>query len=165
MTSGRDLHMTRPASRRRHIAALDNPVNGRMLPSLAVIEELVRRGHQVTYVTSAEVAARLTLLDAVTDSWSAVGILDDSTDPVACVRGYFGADRPDLLVYRTNTCLTAQRLLTGWDMPAFHLTDRYPGKSCPGSVDPLDLGLDDFLARHRLCAVPHERSRGPCAFQ
>lgn len=142
--------------RGKHIAILDNPLNGRTLPTLAVVEEFVRLGFRVTYVTSAEIASRLALLDPAIDSWSAVGFLDDSVEPAATVRGYFHEDRPDLMVYRTNTYATAARLLAGWALPAVHLTARTYAGDCSNFGEPLGGHVRQFLARHGLSLVPHD---------
>lgn len=147
--------MIRKICRGKHIAILDNPVNGRTLPTLAVVEEFVRLGFRVTYVTSAEIASRLALLDPTIDSWSAVGFLDDSVEPAATVRGYFHEDRPDLMVYRTNTYATAARLLANWELPAVHLTAGTCAGDCSGFGDSLDGHFCEFLARHGLSLAPH----------
>src|SRR5687767_4817738 len=89
----------KPETRRRHVAIFANPCQGRSLPALAVIEELVRRGYRVTYATSSEVAARLALTEATDGDWDVVGFLDDSVSPISLARGYFADDLPDLVVY------------------------------------------------------------------
>jgi hypothetical protein len=147
--------MVRQVCRGKHIAVLDNPVNGRTLPTLAVVEEFVRLGFRVTYVTSAEIASRLSLLEPATESWCAVGFLDDSVEPAATVRGYFHEDRPDLMVYRTNTHATATRLLADWQVPAAHLIARAGTGQGPSFGELLDDHVGDFLARHGLSLAPH----------
>ncbi|SES37271.1 hypothetical protein [Lentzea albida] len=142
--------------RGKHIAVLDNPVNGRTLPTLAVVEEFVRLGFRVTYVTSAEVASRLALLDPDRDSWCAVGFLDDSVEPVATVRGYFHEDRPDLVVYCTNTCATAERLLVNWRVPAAHLISGVHERQVSAFGNSLHAHVREFLARHGLHWAPHD---------
>lgn len=147
--------MVRQIRRGEHIAILDNPTNGRILPTLAVVEEFVRLGFRVTYVTSTEIASRLALLDPDRESWCAVGFLDDSVEPAATVRGYFDEDQPDLMVYCTNTCATAERLLVNWRVPAAHLTAGVHDGQGSTSGDSLHAHVREFLARHGLSWSPH----------
>ncbi|USX53987.1 hypothetical protein [Lentzea sp. HUAS12] len=148
--------MVRQIRRGKHIAILDNPANGWTLPTLAVVEEFVRLGFRVTYVTSAEVASRLALLDPDRDSWCAVGFLDDSVEPAATVRGYFHEDRPDIMVYCTNTCATAERVLANWRVPAAHLiAGVHEGQSSAFGTS-LYAHVREFLARHGLHWASHD---------
>lgn len=149
---GRYLWMAERTPGRQQIAVLDNPENGQTLPALAVVEEFVRRGNHVTYVTTSEIAARLSLLGATGEAWSVVGLLDDSMEPAASLRGYFLDDRPDLIVYFANASTTAGMLLSGWRVEAFQLADATFGHDDPGPDAPLG---DDFLAGMRLSLVPH----------
>ena len=147
--------MIRQICRGEHIAILDNPADGRPLPTLAVAEEFVRLGYRVTYVTTASIASALTLLGPAVDSWCAVGFLDDSTDPAATLRGYFHEDMPDLMVYRTNTSVLAARLLATWPVPA---AQRSVGDSAGPALNvekALAHHVCHFLSLHGLALVPH----------
>lgn len=147
--------MIRQICRGEHIAILDNPADGRPLPTLAVAEEFVRLGYRVTYVTSASIASALTLLGPAMDSWCAVGFLDDSAEPAATLRGYFDEDQPDLMVYRTNASAVAARLLANWQVPAAHLIVGGHGGHALNFGDSLDDHVCHFLALHGLALVPH----------
>ncbi|GAA2840321.1 glycosyltransferase [Kitasatospora sp. CM 4170] len=106
--------MTRSA----HIAVVSIPAHGHVNPSLAVITELVARGHRVSYVNDPSFAAAVestgatlvpypTALPLEDDSqvWlqDPVGIqnlfLDDAVAMTPVVRKLFAEDRPDLLLY------------------------------------------------------------------
>ncbi|MDO0909729.1 hypothetical protein QQM39_02290 [Streptomyces sp. DT2A-34] len=84
---------------RRHVAVFSDPEHGQELSMLALIEELVRRGHRVTWATGSELAARLAISGATEDGWDVVGFLDDSSSPVDVARGYFADDLPDVVIY------------------------------------------------------------------
>ncbi|USX56249.1 hypothetical protein [Lentzea sp. HUAS12] len=147
--------MARQTWHSKHIAILDNPENGQPLPALAVIEEFIRLGFRVTYVTSAEIASRLALLDTDGDSWHAVGVLDDSTEPASTIRGYFHDDEPDLMVYCTNTSAVAKRLLAEWQVPAAHMISGVHAWQWSSNENPLFTHVQGFLAHHGLSWVPH----------
>ncbi|MFJ3791908.1 macrolide family glycosyltransferase [Kitasatospora sp. NPDC090091] len=109
-----EVRMTRPA----HIAMVSIPAHGHVNPSLAVITELVARGHRVSYVNDPSFAAAVgstgatlvpypTVLPLGGDSqvWlqDPVAIqelfLDDAVAMAPVVRKLFAEDRPDLLLY------------------------------------------------------------------
>src|SRR5690242_227302 len=110
----------------RHIAFVNAPTVGEVYPTLPIVAELVRRGHRVSYAT---VAARAQAVGAagarvVAYTSSLPGESDrglrrpDRADYIATVRaGFLGEaratlpqlapylrdDRPDLLVYGTQS--------------------------------------------------------------
>ncbi|MFG3055552.1 macrolide family glycosyltransferase [Kitasatospora sp. NPDC048239] len=105
---------TRPA----HIAMVSIPAHGHVNPSLAVIAELVARGHRVSYVNDASFAATVEKAGAKAVPYTSVLPLADDPggwpdDPVAiqdvflddalamtpAVQGLFAEDRPDLVLY------------------------------------------------------------------
>ncbi|GLY52966.1 hypothetical protein [Lentzea sp. NBRC 102530] len=121
---------------RRHVAIFANPAQGQALPALAVIEELVRRGYRVTYATSSEVAARLSLSEATGGRWDVVGFLDDSAAPISLARGYFAGDLPDHVVYE-STAVEVARAAAGT-------------RDGPPADDFVDTAFGEFLTRFGL---------------
>lgn len=144
--------MSEASTQRRHVAIFVNPEQAQALPALAVVEELVERGFRVTYVTSTELAARLALSGAVGEHWDVVGCLDDSSDPVAVVFGYFADDLPDTIVHDDSarsvarTCARGWGLLTGANRDARLFDDEF----------------DQFVSKFGFVVVP-EQLREPSA--
>ncbi|MFC0543011.1 macrolide family glycosyltransferase [Kutzneria chonburiensis] len=109
-----------------HIAFITAPASGHVLPTLPLVQELTRRGHRVTYATSADFA------DMVAASGAQLFALDWSPGKVAASKGgqttaeladmllasirstervlpaaheHFAADRPDVIVHDAITVL------------------------------------------------------------
>jgi len=109
-----------------HIAIFANPERGRGSCAVEVIEELVRRGHRVTYITGADVAYNLTLAGVVGPSWFVVGCLDDSSAPAAVARGFMEEDQPQLVVYDASARATARGFAGGWGLPSVCVAVDHP---------------------------------------
>src|SRR5262245_58229752 len=98
-----------------HILVLDIPSNGHVLPKVALVDELVRRGHRVTYVVAERLADRVRRFGAEVVTYPSLdplaSLADD--DPAAATRAFFrenlailraarehfGDDRPDVVAY------------------------------------------------------------------
>jgi MGT family glycosyltransferase len=109
-----------------HIAFITAPASGHVLPTLPLVQELTRRGHRVSYATSADFAdlvaasgAQLFALDwspgkvlaskggQTTDELAAMLLASiRSTERVlAAAHEHFAADRPDVIVHDAITVL------------------------------------------------------------
>jgi dTDP-L-oleandrosyltransferase len=104
---------------KRHIAFLNIPAAGHITPTLGVVEELVKRGHKVSYLaadgfaeriasTGAEVIPYTTTLDPRTiaptgaEDWLArvlLGAVREAAATAPSLEAHFGDDLPDCLVY------------------------------------------------------------------
>ncbi|MGH3429592.1 MAG: macrolide family glycosyltransferase [Mycobacteriales bacterium] len=134
-----------------HIAFLPIPAHGHVLPTLAVVEEMVRQGHRVTYLTTEEFAEAAASAGAdvvrYDSTWSAPAILpnpttaDDAarmrlmllaesiaTVPKAELR--FADDLPDGLVYDTATAPAARMLARKWNRPAVQMFTGIASNEC-----------------------------------
>ncbi|MFI1016096.1 macrolide family glycosyltransferase [Streptomyces sp. NPDC020965] len=128
-----------------HILVLNIPAQGHMRPALAVTEQLVRRGHRVSFLTSAgfEPAVKATgatalryeslLSEALNPgqyktltsdvlAWSAVLFLQESTRLVALAQRLFADDVPDLVLYDMIVAPAGRALEQLWDRPAVQST-------------------------------------------
>ncbi|MGW4385038.1 macrolide family glycosyltransferase [Streptomyces sp. NPDC004685] len=104
---------------KKHIAFLNIPAAGHVTPTLGVVEELVRRGHKVSYLaadgfaekiasTGADVIPYATTLDPRTiaptgaEDWLArvlLGAVREAAATAPTLEAHFGDDLPDCLVY------------------------------------------------------------------
>lgn len=104
------------APRRAHIAMVGVPIVSHVLPSLAVIRELVARGHRVTYANDPFAADRIvsagaelvpctSTLPVATNDWPADPIaaaslfLDDAVQALPQLRAAYDDDPADLYLY------------------------------------------------------------------
>ncbi|WP_410631056.1 macrolide family glycosyltransferase [Amycolatopsis sp. cmx-4-83] len=121
-----------------HIAVLDIPSNGHVLPKVALVDELVRRGHRVTYVVAERLADRVSRFGAEVVTYPSLDPLASlrEDDPVAATRAFFrenlailraarehfGDERPDVVAY-DEAAFQAGRILTRlWRLPAVLLS-------------------------------------------
>jgi MGT family glycosyltransferase len=127
-----------------HIALFNIPAYGHVTPTLAVVAELVRRGHRVSYAVTEEFAspvhaAGARLVPYTTTLPSATRVEDwPSDDPVAMAAlaldeavailpgqlAAFDGDRPDLVLHDFGA-LTARRLAHRWNVPAVCLASTH----------------------------------------
>ncbi|MFF2996026.1 macrolide family glycosyltransferase [Streptomyces sp. NPDC057950] len=128
-----------------HILVLDIPAQGHMRPALAVTEELVRRGHRVSFLTVEGFAPAVRATGAtalVHDSlltralspgqykeltpdvlaWSAVLFLKESVKLTELARRLFADDVPDLVFYDMIVSSAGRALGKLWDRPAVQST-------------------------------------------
>ncbi|MFD7969479.1 macrolide family glycosyltransferase [Streptomyces clavifer] len=104
---------------KRHIAFLNIPAAGHVTPTLGVVEELVRRGHRVSYLAAGPVAERIastgaeiipytsaldprTIAPTGAQDWLArvlLGAVREAAATAPVLEAHFGDDLPDCLVY------------------------------------------------------------------
>ncbi|WP_242902323.1 macrolide family glycosyltransferase [Actinomadura terrae] len=118
---------------------LDIPSNGHVLPKLDLVDELVRRGHRVTYVVAEGPADRVRRFGAhvVTyPSLDPLASLSDDGDPAAATRAFFrenlailraarehfGDGRPDAVAYDEAAFQAGRILSRTWGLPPVLLT-------------------------------------------
>jgi dTDP-L-oleandrosyltransferase len=160
------------------VLVIDIPSNGHLFPKLAVVAELTRRGHHVTYVTVADFADKVRAAGADVLTYT-------STDPLASLQGdasltptqaflrenaalldavlaHYGDERPDLVAYDEAAFQAGRVLRATWGRPAVLLAPSYLSNDhysyferffalTPGFTldDPLD-EIRAFLAPHGL---------------
>ncbi|MFF8791070.1 macrolide family glycosyltransferase [Streptomyces sp. NPDC015125] len=128
-----------------HIAVFCIPAHGHMRPALAVTEELVRRGHRVTFVAPegftltvretgasvvpytsplAEAYAALKDADLPPDhlAWYAVMLQIESEEVIRAAEEHFTDDLPDLLFHDMSLAFAGRALGTLWNRPAVQST-------------------------------------------
>ncbi|NUS18041.1 MAG: glycosyl transferase [Streptomyces sp.] len=122
------------------ILVIDIPSNGHLFPKLAVVAELVDRGHHVTYVTIEDFAEKVR-------GTGADVLVYESVDPLASLAGgtvtpteaffrenvailhaieaHYGDERPDLLAYDEAAFQAGRVLRAVWGLPAVHLAPSF----------------------------------------
>ncbi|GLX11602.1 macrolide family glycosyltransferase [Microbispora sp. NBRC 16548] len=116
-----------------HLLVLDIPSNGHVLPKVAVVDELVRRGHRVTYVVAERLADRVRLFGAEVVAYRSPDPLASlaEDDPAAGTRAFFqenlailraarerfGDDRPDAVAYDEAAFQAGRILASTWGLP------------------------------------------------
>lgn len=130
-----------PVRRHTHIAMVGVPLISHTLPSLAIIRELVARGHRVTYANDpymaevlAPTGARLVAYDSAlpfTDNqWpedpvAAMDLfLEDAVQALPQLRAVYEEDRPDLYLYDIGG-YAARALAEEQGVPAVQLSPTY----------------------------------------
>ncbi|MFF4104512.1 macrolide family glycosyltransferase [Streptomyces sp. NPDC001903] len=121
-------------ARARHVAVFNVPMHGHVIPTLAVVRELVSRGHRVSYAVTAEFADDVRAVGAVPVLYDAPDVGEAPEDMAVGVTGAvvvnvaalpqleeaFGHDVPDVVlsdVYAWAGPLLAAR----WGVPAIQL--------------------------------------------
>ncbi|MFG2910200.1 macrolide family glycosyltransferase [Kitasatospora sp. NPDC048286] len=121
-----------------HILMVNIPAHGHVFPTLAVVGELVRRGHRVTYAAVddfaqalAEVGAEHLRYDS-TQPLDSVGgpengrtpliFLDENIAILRAVQEWFGDARPDAVVYDAVAFQAGRILAHTWGLPAVQST-------------------------------------------
>ncbi|MFS0692338.1 macrolide family glycosyltransferase [Streptomyces nitrosporeus] len=104
---------------KKHIAFLNIPAAGHVTPTLGVVEELVRRGHRVSYLAAGDFAERIastgaevipytstidprTIAPTGAEDWLArvlLGAVREAAATAPVLEEHFGDDPPDCLVY------------------------------------------------------------------
>ncbi len=125
----------------QHFLFLSLPDRGHVFPSLTVAEELIRRGHRVTFVTGESLTDRIEAagaralpydseydriakIDGVNhDGGSEMLMLtvDESASMIRTVEAELADDRPDLVAYDVATSHAGRILERKWDLPAVQL--------------------------------------------
>lgn len=158
---------------RSHLAFVTLPVQAHVAPTLAVVAELVRRGHRVTYATTTRFAATAAASGAdivLIDSMLApAGPLPEmpvegrSAAPPALLMAslrlaprlvaHFAGDRPDVILHDATTYPVAGLLSRLWDrpevelVPTFATNGHYRGLRWDGAAS--GRALDPAAARFR----------------
>ncbi|MCZ4125421.1 macrolide family glycosyltransferase [Streptomyces sp. H39-S7] len=138
-----------------HVAVFSIPAAGHVNPTLAIVAELVRRGHRVSYATNEEFAPRVAAAGA-TPVVCATSLpsarrgekfpLDDPIamsdlfleESISALPGQLAAfedDRPDLILY-DYAAFGAQILAQRWGVPAVRTSPTHV--SGPGYMDELE---------------------------
>ncbi|WP_447038489.1 macrolide family glycosyltransferase [Streptomyces sp. DSM 118878] len=120
-----------------HVAVFSIPAAGHINPTLAIVADLVRRGHRVSYATSAEFAPRVAAAGATPvlcpstfpapergerfplDDAVAMSdvFLNDSVAALPVLAAAFEADRPDLVLF-DYASFAGQILAHRWGVPS-----------------------------------------------
>ncbi|GAA3025617.1 glycosyltransferase [Streptosporangium longisporum] len=158
------------------------PDHGHVIPSLAVVAELVRRGNQVTYLTSPTMAGPVTQAGATVLPYDSIyqdvelrkleddplGLLslflDESTEMLAAA----GPEhRPDVIVYDLSVLHAGRILARKWGVPATQLIPVFASNAHfsflsaiyaeedGGAVAEFPGWVDGMLARTRDLAEAH----------
>ena len=121
-----------------HIAFLNNSGYGHVIPTLDVVAELVRRGHEVTYVTGdglvdrvartgATVHGYISRLDSVDLSRMTTAddtarmpsvYLQEGIEALRTLEGHLGERRPDVIAYDLTLYHVARIVARKWRLPA-----------------------------------------------
>lgn len=129
--------------RRAHIAMVGVPLVSHVLPSLALIRELVARGHRVSYANDPLVADRIesagaepvpctSTLPVVDNDWPADPIaaaslfLDDAVQALPQLRAAYDADPADLYLYDIGA-YAARALAEAQGRPLVQLSPTFVG--------------------------------------
>ncbi|MEW1644057.1 macrolide family glycosyltransferase [Streptomyces sp. NPDC091219] len=129
--------------RRAHVAMVGVPIVSHVLPSLAVIRELVSRGHRVTYANDPFMAERIeatgaepvrctSTLPFADDNWpddpiAAAGLfLDDAVQALPQLRSAYDDDPADLYLYDIGA-YAARALAEAQGRPLVQLSPTFVG--------------------------------------
>lgn len=122
------------------ILVIDIPSNGHLFPKLAVVAELVARGHHVTYVTIEDFAEKVRTTGADVLAYESVDPLKslaggDVTPTEAffrenvailhAIEAHYGEERPDLIAYDEAAFQAGRILRAVWGLPAVHLAPSF----------------------------------------
>jgi MGT family glycosyltransferase len=162
---------------RRHLAFLPYPSYGHTMPVLAVLGELVARGHRVTCFASEEFEERIRatgaevrlyepplstasppeVIDADESARSALRLLESSTALMPSIEAAFADGLPDAVVYDTTLWLTGRLLASRWDRPRVQVSPTFISNErfnlsdeCnefAGEIDPKHPALAEFATR------------------
>jgi MGT family glycosyltransferase len=120
-----------------HIAVTNLPAAGHILPTLGVVEELVARGHRVTYVAIDRYAEAIEAAGAEHVSYQSpmqgqhpptditadiiaqvpLAFLNECKASTAALEKRFGHKKPDLLMYDVSVAAGPRLLGRQWDIP------------------------------------------------
>lgn len=120
----------------RHFLFMCHPDHGHIIPNLAMVTELVARGHRVTYLTAPSMADVVTEAGATAVAYDSryrdadfalvandpgylmSVLLDESAAMLATATTDLDGDRPDLVVYDTSILYAGRVLARRWGVPA-----------------------------------------------
>ncbi|MGK5628951.1 macrolide family glycosyltransferase [Streptomyces sp. URMC 123] len=167
----------------RHVAVFNVPQAGHVLPTLAVVEQLVRRGHRVSYAVTAQFerhvrAAGATPVlyeaadqgeapeDLVLGVAQAIGL---NLGAVEALGAAFADDRPDVVLYDVYAW-AGPLLASRWGVPTIHLSPSHvPYEGVLEEMFGLDdvsrfpgfAGLAAALTAHGCAVGVHELTLAP----
>lgn len=122
-----------------HVLVMSHPDHGHVIPNLAVVTELVDRGHRVTYLTGARTASIAEAAGATVVQYDSrykqadfTGVahdpryllnllLDESTAMLRTADAELAADPPSLILYDTSILYAGRILARKWQLPAVQL--------------------------------------------
>lgn len=120
----------------RHFLFMCHPDHGHVIPTLAMVSELVARGHRVTYLTAEYVREIVEGTGATVIAYPSAYrdadfadvendpgyllslLLDESTALLETAVAELDGDRPDLVVYDTSILFAGRILARRWAVPA-----------------------------------------------
>ncbi|WP_051217172.1 macrolide family glycosyltransferase [Paenibacillus assamensis] len=155
-------------SQRKHIAVVNIRAHGHINPTLGIVEELVNRGHRVTYVVTEEFVPVVEAAGAEARIYASVipaNIVlkrqgfEHSLDPMELffqeaqqmlpqLEEIYEDDRPDLVLYDFMAWI-ASAVAVKWGVPAIELCSSYP-RSKQDSIEEVTKqipGMEDFKKR------------------
>ncbi|MET3987746.1 macrolide family glycosyltransferase [Streptomyces sp. PvR034] len=124
---------------KKHIAVLGAPYQGHVNPTLAVVADLVGRGHRITYITTEQFSAAVSAAGAKAVTYESVWpanrsvpaemtaeemvkgplqLLRENIAVATAAEGELAADLPDLVLYDTLMNFGARALAEKWETPA-----------------------------------------------
>lgn len=160
--------MTTESARPAHIAFMAVPAHGHVNPGLALVAELVRRGHRVTYATTEDFAPQISAAGATPvlyrsllpsaaaqepwpeDHVEAMSLFfEEAVAVLPQVEAAYEDDRPDLIVDDIGA-LQVPILAKRWDIPHVQLSPTFVGFE--GFDEEFDWrsrpGMSEFIARY-----------------
>ncbi|NGO45084.1 macrolide family glycosyltransferase [Streptomyces ureilyticus] len=163
----------------RHFAFFNIPATGHLVPTLGVVEELVRRGHRVTYAATEAYADLIastgatvlpytssidpqTIVPAGAEDWLARVLLGNVREGAATApvfEEYFRGDLPDLLAYDISVQFLGGVLARKWNRPGVKFysvspTNRsIPREAVGAAYDRIEAELRDFASAHGVADV------------
>lgn len=167
----------------RHIAFFNVPALGHLAPTLGVVEELVQRGHRVSYAATEKYAdlvaaagATVVPYESTVDpqavnaagagSWQAGCLFTQTRESAATAptfEAYFAEDPPDLVAYEAHIQFLGSVLARRWGRPGVKLhtvapTNLHVTREQVGDerYDRLEGELRDFAAGIGVSGVSYE---------
>jgi MGT family glycosyltransferase len=119
----------------QHVAFIGYPGFGHLKPTLQIVEELIRRGHRVSYVVSDHFADAVAATGAtpvlyhsripdeagveseIDDDRMALGLINEAWHPMSVAVPYFDNDPPHLVLHDSIAQETAKLLSMRFDIP------------------------------------------------
>lgn len=152
-----------PPLSRYSIVFLSGPADAGTRSMLPIAQELNRRDHRVTYVTTQEFAGRDVTcgVDVLVHASCAAAVpsggpgrcagpqdpvlVEDTLDCAESIHAAFADDVPDLVLYEDSARITARLLTCRWKRPAAEVFPSFPGDfpaadGAPGSDSPAPAG-------------------------
>lgn len=168
----------------RHYLFMCQPDHGHVIPNLAVVAELIRRGNQVTYLTGESMAAvvretgatvvgydspyaKANLRELEDDPLGLISLFLDESQVMLEAADTWVTGRPDLVVYDISVLHAGRVLARKWGLPAAQLIPVFASNAGfsylsaiyrdggEGDGGALPRWVDDMLARTGALAGAH----------